>query len=120
MKRAKNQPQIVSIDEMINEMNVQQKWVHNWKPDPVKTDFTPPKYRVLLNGTKPQIQTIPPKNQLDKPNVACRTTMNMLQHTGRRSGRASATHIRDAGKVSKISKISKMSAEGIATFSRAI
>ena len=35
--------------------------------------------------------------------------MNMLQNTGRRSGRASATHIRDAGKVSKISKISKMS-----------
>ena len=26
LKRAKNQPQIVSIDDMINEMNVQKKW----------------------------------------------------------------------------------------------
>ena len=93
---------------MIVEMNQQEKWVHNWKSDPVKTNNVLPKYRVTQGGPKVQIHPIP-KNSIDKPNVACRTTMNMLQNTGRRSGRASVTHIRDAGKVSKMSKMSKMS-----------
>ena len=80
-------------------MNEQKKWVHNWPPEKPKQKEAV-KFRIDKNR---KIHPVP-KERTDKTNVASRMTMNMLQSTGRRSGRASATGAKDPGKVSKVSR----------------
>ena len=77
-------------------MNVEQKWIHKWRPEQnVKKEEI--KFRVDKNR---KIHPIP-KGRPDKTNVASRMTMNILQNTGRRSGRASVNAIKDEGKQSR-------------------
>ena len=52
-RRAKNQVQIQMIDELIKEMNIEEKWM-NWKPDPplIEERFTYKQEPKLLKGDK--------------------------------------------------------------------
>ena len=96
--RAKNQVYLTKIDDIINQLNCDEPWIHNWKPEAPKVKPTGRKmfqYKITKEGKIKEIYTTP-------DNVASRKTF-MTHHNGRKSGRASAAGI-PAGKASKTSK----------------
>lgn len=101
------------IDDLINEMNDQKKWEKYWPADPIKHSKMDIKHEVMLDGKIMNKAVIKPPC-----NVASRYTMKVLKATsGMKSGRASATGVKDAGKASR-SSTKRLSAKSSVTRSQ--